>query len=216
MLAFILTAADGDAWKFPGWKCTDLATLNQALNTAPDPILKASTKIMIELTKKPAQSFAELAATIDQALGETALTNKAFLEDWNDKNKADIAIRLKKEFAFNLRSFLTDAWTFCQANPSRYDLYYVLYKADKLKLTPQFQYDFFKNFLLTTRIDMDYASDEIARALDAFIELAANHDPAEVKDVLVQLNRRFTKMLLTDKAKWQPIIAMIRLTLETY
>ena len=51
------------------------------------------------------------------------------------------------------------------------------------------------------------------------IDLAASVDGTDsisVKTDLQKMNRKFSKNLLDDKAAWEPVIAKIRTTLETY
>lgn len=54
------------------------------------------------------------------------------------------------------------------------------------------------------------------KAVDAFIAGCATVDEAKAKKDLKTLNRMISPKLITDKEKWEPIVAKIRTALETY
>jgi len=58
--------------------------------------------------------------------------------------------------------------------------------------------------------------ENVARMIDKIIDLAPGLTGIDVKADLQKLNRKYSKNLLKNKAKWEPIIAKIRTTLETY
>ena len=55
-----------------------------------------------------------------------------------------------------------------------------------------------------------------APAIDRIIDVGPTLSGVDVKGDLQKLNRKFSRFLLKDKAKWEPVIAKIRTTLETY
>ena len=57
------------------------------------------------------------------------------------------------------------------------------------------------------------------QAIDALLNAAVMVDGTDginVKSDLQRLNRKFSKNLLDNKAAWEPVIAKLRTTLETY
>ena len=114
-----------------------------------------------------------------------------------------------------MNTFIREAWEFCMKNPSYYDIYYVIHKESVLNLSAVQRYLALRDNLLKYRM-----SASVARmALDAFFDaavLADGTDGISVKTDLQKMNRKFSKNLLDDKAAWEPVVAKIRTTMETY
>ena len=109
---------------------------------------------------------------------------------------------------------MSEAWEFCVKNPTEYDLFYLLNKS-KVQLSDVTRYSSIRDYLLKYRYNVATTN----CALDMLIDLAASVDGTDsisVKTDLQKMNRKFSKNLLDDKAAWEPVIAKIRTTLETY
>lgn len=194
--AFSVTAAD---WTFPGWKCTDAVKLQSALDTAQQPYQKAMCAILLKQAQTPPANFAALAAQIDEVGVTHALTPTQ-------------VIGFKKQFPYCQNQFIEDAWTFCKANPTSYDLYYLNRDGSKLGYTSAQLYAILLDKLLTE----NYNASLTKSAVGKLIDLAVAADIATAKADLQKLNRKLSKNLLVDKTAWEPVIAQIRTTIETY
>ena len=123
-------------------------------------------------------------------------------------------VYFKKQFAYCRGEFMSEAWEFCVKNPTEYDLFYLLNKST-VQLSDVTRDTSIRDYLLKYRYNVATTNS----ALDMLIDLAASVDGTDsisVKTDLQKMNRKFSKNLLDDKAAWEPVIAKIRTTLETY
>lgn len=194
--ALTVTAAD---WTFPGWKCTDTVKLQSALDTAQQPYQKAMCAILLKQAQTPPASFAALAAQIDEVGVTYALTPAQ-------------VIGFKKQFPYCQGQFTEDAWNFCKTNPTSYDLYYLNRDGSKLGYTNAQLYAVLLDKLLTGNYNASLTKSTVGKLID----LAVAADVATAKADLQKLNRKLSKNLLVDKTAWEPVIAQIRTTIETY
>ena len=85
--------------------------------------------------------------------------------------------------------------------------------SEKSPLTTEEKYNALYKYLtlkdLTPSID-------VMKATDAFIAHCAYVDEAKAKKDLKTINRVISPRLISDKEKWEPIVAKIRTALETY
>ena len=58
--------------------------------------------------------------------------------------------------------------------------------------------------------------DGIQPIVTRLLSIAPNIDPVKAKNTLIKINRKLSPFLIKDKAKWEPIVAMVRTALETY
>lgn len=108
--------------------------------------------------------------------------------------------------------FCKEAYVYGMANNrEEYCMYFMLHR--NVGMDDAQVYKTCKDMLMTKNLNSRYAS----TALDKMIEssLKADIDNATLKADLQKLNRKFSLMLIKDKAKWEPIVAKIRTTLET-
>lgn len=194
--AFAVTAAD---WTFPGWKCTDTVKIQAALDSAPLPVQKAMCAILLKQAQMPPANFAALAAQIDEVGAQYALSPAQ-------------VIGFKKQYPYCQGRFIEDAWTFCKANPTDYDLYYLNRDASKLGYTSAQLYAVLLDKLLVGNFNAALTKSTVGKLID----LAVAADVPTAKADLQKLNRKLSKNLLVDKTAWEPVIAQIRTTIETY
>lgn len=199
-ISAVTFAAD---YTFPGWKCTDEAKLAEAY-TAADKYQKIPVVILQNLAKTPPNTYAELCAIVDKAVDASEITTK-------DYHK----ILYKKQFPYCRNEFVVEAWEYCKKNPSSYDFYYVAYKAKQLNFTDLQVYAYMRDYLLQNSPNATLARQAIDALLNAAV-MVDGTDGINVKSDLQRLNRKFSKNLLDNKAAWEPVIAKLRTTLETY
>ena len=199
--AVTLSAAD---YTFPGWKCTDKAKITAAIAAAPDDGIKLRDSILLQLAETPPNTYAELCAIVDKTIDASDVKAK-------DYHK----IAFKKQFPYCRNEFIVEAWEFCKKNPSDYDFYYVAYKAKQLNFTDLQVYAYMRDYLLQNSPNATLARQAIDVLLNAAV-MVDGTDGINVKSDLQRLNRKFSKNLLDNKAAWEPVIAKLRTTLETY
>lgn len=203
LLTFAAVALFAADYQFPGWKCTDQAKLTAAAAAAPNAWAKAQIAVLQKLAAKQPADFAEFCAVIDEVVKGSEIESKEYA-----------FVYFKKQFAYCRGEFMSEAWEFCVKNPTEYDLFYLLNKS-KVQLSDVTRYSSIRDYLLKYRYDVATTN----CALDMLIDLAASVDGTDsisVKTDLQKMNRKFSKNLLDDKAAWEPVIAKIRTTLETY
>lgn len=205
LLTFAAVALFAADYQFPGWKCTDQAKLTAAAAAAPSEWEKTLIVILQKLATNPVSNFEQLCKIIDEEVNASEIT---------DKNSA--FIEFKKQFPYCRNEFIKEAWEFCKKNPSAYDFYFVAYKAEQLNLTELQRYLSIRDLLF--KYNTADAS-HVRELIDSLLDVAVASDGVDgisVKEDLQKLNRKFSKHLLDDKAAWEPVIAKIRTTLETY
>ena len=56
----------------------------------------------------------------------------------------------------------------------------------------------------------------VKRAINKMVDVSINANVTTGKEDFQRLNRKYSKNLLKDKATWEPIVALIRTTLDTF
>ena len=199
-ISAVTFAAD---YTFPGWKCTDKAKITAAIAAAPDDGIKLRDSILLQLAETPPNTYAELCAIVDKTI------------DASDVKAKDYKIAFKKQFPYCRNEFIVEAWEFCKKNPSAYDFYYVAYRTKQLNFTDLQVYAYMRDYLLQNSPNATLARQAIDVLLNAAV-MVDGTDGINVKSDLQRLNRKFSKNLLDNKAAWEPVIAKLRTTLETY
>jgi hypothetical protein len=190
-------------YSFPGWKCKDPAKFTASIAEAKTLYHKSRDTVLLRLLQKPVDNFTDFCSLVDTTV-----------DSFNDPdNAAEIKIGLKKQIPFCQRIWLADAWKFCQANPSIYDYYYVSHVANQIGMSDAQVYAWLVDHVLRMKICFP---DIVSPAIDRIIDVGPTLSGVDVKGDLQKLNRKFSRFLLKDKAKWEPVIAKIRTTLETY
>ena len=200
-ISAVTFAAD---YTFPGWKCTDKAKITAAIAAAPDDGIKLRDSILLQLAETPPNTYAELCAIVDKTI------------DASDAKAKDYhKIAFKKQFPHCRNEFIIEAWEFCKKHPSDYDFYYVAYRTEQLNFTDLQVYAYMRDYLFKNSPNATLTRQAIDVLLNAAV-MADGTDGINVKSDLQRLNRKFSKNLLDNKAAWEPVIAKLRTTLETY
>lgn len=200
-ISAVIFAAD---YTFPGWKCTDKAKITAAIAAAPDDWAKLRDTILLQLAETPPNTYAELCAIVDKTIDASDVKAKDYYK-----------IQYKKQFPFCRNEFIAEAWEFCKKNPSDYDFYYVAYRTKQLNFTDLQVYAYMRDYLFKNSPNATLARQAIDALLNAAV-MVDGTDGINVKSDLQRLNRKFSKNLLDNKAAWEPVIAKLRTTLETY
>lgn len=200
-ISAVIFAAD---YTFPGWKCTDKAKITAAIAAAPDDWAKLRDTILLQLAETPPNTYAELCAIVDKTIDASDVKTKDYYK-----------IQYKKQFPFCRNEFIAEAWEFCKKNPSDYDFYYVAYRTKQLNFTDLQVYAYMRDYLFKNSPNATLARQAIDALLNAAV-MVDGTDGINVKSDLQRLNRKFSKNLLDNKAAWEPVIAKLRTTLETY
>ena len=200
-ISAVTFAAD---YTFPGWKCTDKAKITAAIAAAPDDGIKLRDSILLQLAETPPNTYAELCAIVDKTIDASDVKAK-------DYHK----IAFKKQFPHCRNEFIIEAWDFCKKHPSDYDFYYVAYRTEQLNFTDLQVYAYMRDYLFKNSPNATLTRQAIDVLLNAAV-MADGTDGINVKSDLQRLNRKFSKNLLDNKAAWEPVIAKLRTTLETY
>ena len=194
-----------DVYKFPGWRCTDADKLAAAVAAAPNPWLKCRDSILLAMAKQKVQNYAEFCSLVDSVVEANKGTETA-------ESVESCKNQYKKQVPFCKGIWIKEAWNFCQSKPSFYDIYFVIYKRKQIGLSDAQAY----TYMVDHTLRHNNGPQIISAIVDAIIDIAPNLTGVDVKADLQKLNRKFSKNLLTNKAKWEPIIAKIRTTIETY
>ena len=206
LFATLALSAFSADYTFPGWRCNDPAKFQESIAAATNLSIKCRDTILLLMIQKPVKSFAEFCTLVDSTVDE--------LKGNADPQKvAALKIGLKKQIPCIKRLWIADAWKFCQANQSYYDVYYVCLESNAIGMTDAQAYVWLMDWLLRSQRN---SPEIISRSIDKIIDIAPGLTGIDVKADLQKLNRKFSKDLLKNKAKWEPIIAKIRTTLETY
>jgi len=191
---------------WPGWNCNDSARIEVALAATTDANRKVDLNILKNIVAEKPASYEALCKIIDTAVN--AQTNIP------ETYKLHLKNAYKKQIPLLRSIFLKEAWAFCKANPSAYDINYYLYDSamQALSMTDVERYSGLLNCLLT----YNCSAGQVKSAVTLLIDLGINEKITTQKEDLTKLNRKYSKMLLTDKATWEPVIALIRTAIDTY
>ena len=200
----MLIGAGAMATEWPGWKCTDV----QKIEAAKQSFLEEKNEykalemdVLAILAKKAPQSFADIEAAVDSIQKPETWSEKRF-NSWRKTSKKHFACR---------EEFVSEAWEFCKNNPGLYDCNFVFYHSNELGLDNEYIYHFIVDFI--TRHPDHLKMHKLMKTL---LDVSINIDRTVVKTDLQKLNTIFSRKLLEDKTKWEPIVAEIRTVLETY
>ena len=191
-------------YKFPGYHCTDQAQFTAAIAEAKTPYSRCLNTILLRMLQKPVSGFAEYCALVDEVVDAEKTATEA--------GKKNLKTSLKKQVPYIKNLWTTDVWKFCQANPSAFDVRFAMTKAKAIGFSDAQLYAFLTDKLMHG----DYAPELVSQAIDKLAAIGPTLSGVDVKADFQKLNRKFSIYLLKNKAKWEPVIAKIRTTLETY
>ena len=192
-------------YQFPGWQCKDPAKFTVSIAEAKTTYQKSRDTVLLRMLQKPVDNFADFCSLVDT-------TVDSFSVNGGD-NPAGIKQGLKKQIPYSKKIFLAAAWKFCQANPSSFDFHYVLGNTDRTGMNNAQIYAWLIDHILRVK---NCPPVIVSKTIDRMLDIAQTLTDVDVKGDLQKMNRKFSRFLLQDKAKWEPVIAKIRTTLETY
>lgn len=196
--------AQEQTYKFPGWDCKDVALLQEQLELAPTEYLKMEVAIVLAVAQNKPADFAAACTVIDNAV--TALKP--------DATDAERIMR-KKQYAVCASQWLVEAWQYCKANPSDYDIHYLLYRTPaQLGETPDSYCDLVYP-LLTAGINNPAQVGKLIKHFCNYLTKSSIPRPERFAK-LQMLNDIYTAKLIEDKAAWGDVIAQIRTVMELY
>ncbi|MFA6912935.1 MAG: hypothetical protein WCQ61_07450 [Proteiniphilum sp.] len=199
-----MAAVHAAEFQFPGWGCKDVALLQQQLELAPTEGWKMTISIVLACAQNPPADFAAACTVIDNAI--TALKPEA-----TDAEK----LWSKKQYANTTGQWLVDAWQYCKANPSNYDVYYLLARTPaQLGETPDSYYEAVYQTLVVGINNPAHAGKLIKHFCNYLPK--SNIPRPERFAKLQMLNDIYTGKLIEDKAAWGEVIAQIRTVMELY
>ncbi len=186
----------------PNMNSADSATLNAALEAATAPEQKAFVSIIMEINSKTPATFADLCAVVDRV---------------SDKYSVGLRTRIfyKKQIAYchkKFHTFLRDAAQFCIENPSLYDRVYIAGARTAKFFTDEQIYS------ISMRCLLEYVKSPsgVLRLIKVAVKASNCVSPDVVKSDFEKLNRRYSLLLVEDKAAWTPVVQAIRTAMETF
>ena len=202
LFAFVAVAAD---YEFPGWRCTDAAKINAALADAKTDAQKLQCRILLAVYDKTFASFTDLRTAVETVVNaDTVLPQDVKLSTARDTVKI---------LAWSRKQNLADAYAWAKLNPSKYDLCIYENWSRPLKLSDT---EVYQGIVRCLEQKYNYKPSVIRVCVEKLIAAAPGADVKTQKADLQRLNRRFSPLLLTDRAAYEPIVAMIRTAIDTY
>lgn len=196
--------AQEQTFKFPGWKCKDVTLLQQQLELAPTEDWKMVTAVVLAVAQNQPADFAAACTVIDNAI-------TAIKPDATDELK----LSKKKQYAYCTRQWTVEAWEYCKANPSSYDVYYLLNRTpEQLGETT----DSYIEAVYQTLVAGIGNPGNAGKLIKAYCtQLPKSSIPRPERFTKLQmLNDIYTAKLIEDKAAWGDVIAQIRTVMELY
>ena len=199
LFAFLFAVSTFAAtFTFPGWKCTDVAKIDAAIAAAPNAWTNASLKCIKQYIQAPPATFEEVVKV-----------SESFAKDVPERHRLSIP----KQYARCARKdLLKAAFVWAKANPSSYDIHFYLTDAAELGLSDN---DIYKG-IYSNLMEYKYHVSVVKRAIHKLVDVSVTANVTTGKTDFQKLNRKYSKNLLTDKTTWEPVVAMIRTTIDTF
>ena len=205
LFAALILSAFAD-YTFPGFTCKDPAVYAASAAKTNKPVVKCRDLVLKRMLEKPVTSFAEFGAAVDAVIDE----NKA---SFAKEGEIAFARRfIRKHLGTQMKLYPKELWTYCKQNPGWYDFVFVL-TCYKSVMSDAEAYAWVRDRILQQKKP---DPKQTKRAVAFLIEIGPTLSNADVKADLQKLNRIYSTKLLDDKAKWEPVVALIRTALETY
>ena len=199
LFAFLFAVSTFAAtFTFPGWKCTDVAKIDAAIAAAPNAWTNASLKCIKQYIQAPPATFEEVVKV-----------SESFAKDVPERHRLSIP----KQYARCARKdLLKAAFVWAKANPSSYDIHFYLTDAAELGLSDN---DIYKG-IYSNLMEYKYHVSVVKRAIHKLVDVSVTANVTTGKTDFQKLNRKYSKNLQNDKTTWEPVVAMIRTTLDTF
>lgn len=196
MLGF--TFAWGEEFKHPGWDCRDIEQLQAQLALATTDTQKISMGYLIAITNHAPADFAEACGMIDTAV---LAVNPSASEIYRLEYKKQYLLKIHREW-------LSELVSWCQANPSGYDMHICFTQKNS-----EWAWQRVADCLLQYK----YLPSQVLCGIDYLNKqsIALDKPAAEVAEVFKKLNRMYSALLVDDQAAWEKVVAQIRTLMET-
>ena len=201
LFAFLFAVSTFAAtFTFPGWKCTDVAKIDAAIAAAPNIWVKCTLECLKQFARKSPANFEEVL---------TITTAQAQADNVPERHRLSIP----KQYARCARKdLLKAAFVWAKANPSSYDIHFYLTDAAELGLSDN---DIYKG-IYSNLMEYKYHVSVVKRAIHKLVDVSVTANVTTGKTDFQKLNRKYSKNLPTDKTTWEPVVAMIRTTIDTF
>ena len=204
-------------FKMPNFTTRDINVINSAIQLAKDENKPVRTLVTLDILKaiseKNITTFAALQTEIETIINGYVTAGKL-----TAKSAEKLKIYRIKQLA--LRGGFGEevqkaGWQYTLSHPDNYDVFYYYPKFRKITgLTNEQCYT--KILTYYKEVGPINGSDDI-QAIKQFVNLCPIVTGINTqKEDLQTLNRIFSPKLLADKATYEPVVALIRTTLETY
>jgi len=202
---FAALAAPAAEYAFPGWRCTDAAKINAALANARTDIEKLYCRVLLAVHDRTFGSFADLRTAVETVVNaDTALPETV---------KRSFARDTVKILAWIRRLDLAGAYAWAKQNPSKYDLCIYENWSKPLELSDT---EVYTGIMRCLTSNYKYSPAVVRVCVEKLIAAAPGADIKTQKADLQRLNRKYSPLLLTDRAAYEPVVVMIRTAIDTY
>ena len=203
LFAFLFAVSTFAAtYKFPGWKCTDVAKIDAAIAVSPTAYSTFSLQCLKRLALKAPESF-------DDILAVVAAETKNIPQESARKN---FEIHMSKKLSVVRGEFVKAAFAWSKTHPDRYDIFFYLNRAEELNFSDTEVY----SGILENLLSYDYGVKIVKRSVEKLVDVSCSVKVTTQKADFQRLNRKYSKNLLKDKATWEPVVALIRTMIDTY
>ena len=191
-------------FQWPGWNCKDVTLLQQQLELAPTENSKMNVSIVLAVAQHQPADFVAACTVIDNAI--TAIKPEA-----TDAKK----LFHKKQYANCTGQWLVEAWQYCKANPSNYDVYYLLSRTPAQLGETADSYCEAVYQTLVVGVNKPAQAGKLIKRYCTQLPKSSIPRPERFTK-LQMLNDIYTGKLIEDKAAWGDVIAQIRTVMELY
>lgn len=189
----------------------DVAQLQQDLSQAAETDINTRVTLTgaIALLQTPPQNINDVAAVF------ATVVNSVCDDQWTEASKTDLVHTKVKQYLLAKKLWLVEAWQYCKANPSDYDVYYLLNKTPaQLGETPDSYYEAVYQTLVAG-IKNPAQAGKLIKHFCNYLPKSSLPRPERFAK-LQMLNDIYTAKLIEDKAAWGDVIAQIRTVMELY
>ena len=208
-----ITSIATAAPKWPGWDCTEPAIWEQYEADAETPNQIADARIMLAYIANQPADFPAMLDLVTNAVKGIRYSDDA---ERNAKAVAGQIVSKTKQHCYCRNIFTEEAWAFCQANPTSYDIHFVMRDARRLGLSNDFIYAKCREQMMYAALHLSAPGIYTRKIITMMIKTAADlDDVSNVRADLEKLNRKLSLKLLNNK-DWEPVVATIRTAIETF
>lgn len=187
-------------FKYVGFRCKDVAILEQQLLDVPESMMeiKALITYQLEFAKNPPATFEAMQSVILGVLAD-------MFPDYTDDRK----LSRVKQYPTMTDTFRDELIQFCKDNPNSYDIHVIMRNKDN-----PWALNRLKQMLIAEVLNVRNISESVDMLINYQLEGKVTKE--EVKDLLEKNNLRYTSLLVKNKDMWTPVVTKIRTMLDIY